>query len=80
MKMVTIRAAQTNLSRLIEKSLSRRRDHYHARARTQSRVWFRSRTGRAAGSWAFSWGKLGVGREFSEPLAPEELEGWDSIG
>jgi hypothetical protein len=63
MKMVTIREAQTNLSRLIEKSLSRRRDHDHARAPTQSRVWFRI-----------------ANRKSHRKLAPEELDGWDSIG
>ena len=79
MKMVTIREAQTNLSQLIERAcrgeeiIIRRGLHPVVRL-----VPIASRNGRR--KLGILKGKLRVGREFFEPLAPGELAGWDSIG
>ena len=75
MKTVTIHEAKTILSRLIEKA-----------GRGEEIISSRARSGASAGSDRWPQGapkarhlegELVVGREFFEPLPPEELERWE---
>ncbi len=76
MKTVTIHEAKTNLSRLIEKAcrgeeivISRGKDP------VVKLVPIKKEKGRR--QLGFLKGKLVVGKEFFEPLPPEELDRWE---
>jgi prevent-host-death family protein len=76
MKTVTIHEAKTNLSRLIEKAC-RGEEVIIARGSdpVARLVPIGGRTGQR--KLGLLKGKLVVGREFFEPLAPEELDRWE---